>query len=98
MPVYEYRCRKCGEVEGFVRTVENRPGEKVPCMICAGVMWRVISQIAVQSDSARCSSKWVESTTEFIKDGEEETLHFNPVKSRTEMLEICEKKGLIPAG
>ena len=99
MPLYEYVCHDCKKTRAFVTTVENRPdvNRKYPCA-CGGKMGRNCRSFSVKGDAAKGQASWIADTTEFIKDGDEETLHFNPVKSRAEMEQICKDKGLIPCG
>jgi putative FmdB family regulatory protein len=53
MPIYEYRCRSCGnEFEAIVRSQEQPP-----CPACQSVdLERLISMFAVDSDGSRALS------------------------------------------
>lgn len=44
MPIYEYRCARCGAVSEFIEGV-TEAGESRPCTACgSGVMMRILSR------------------------------------------------------
>ncbi len=42
MPIYEYECIKCGEVEEVFQTFSDKP--KTKCKHCSGKLHKLISQ------------------------------------------------------
>lgn len=44
MPIYEYRCRKCGQVIEAMQSIHDRPLRK--CRSCAGSLEKIISRTA----------------------------------------------------
>ena len=46
MPIFEYRCTKCGEVEEHL--VLNRDKSPVKCCACGGKLKQLISQSSFQ--------------------------------------------------
>ena len=44
MPIYEYRCRKCGQVIEAMQSIHDRPLRK--CRSCSGSLEKIISRTA----------------------------------------------------
>jgi len=44
MPIYEYRCRKCGQVSEVMQSIHSRPLRK--CRSCSGSLEKIISRTA----------------------------------------------------
>jgi len=44
MPIYEYRCRKCGQVIEAMQSIHDRPLRK--CSSCKGSLEKIISRTA----------------------------------------------------
>lgn len=42
MPIYEYRCRKCGEVTEVIQKFSDRPKRK--CRSCSGRLEKLVSR------------------------------------------------------
>jgi putative FmdB family regulatory protein len=42
MPIYEYRCSKCGNIEEAIQKFSDKPLSK--CRICSGRLHKLISQ------------------------------------------------------
>ncbi len=49
MPIFEYRCRACGEQ---VEKISSNPLEEVPCPACGQPAKRVLSVFATPTSSA----------------------------------------------
>lgn len=64
MPIYEYRCEKCGRVSSFL--VRNIAAHQTPkCPHCgAGAMRRAVSRFAALRGSARSSASESEAETD----------------------------------
>lgn len=97
MPAYDYKCPECGNIEEKILSINQLDIQWFACEwhTIPVKMNRIISSSgATHGDEA----PWIESTTEFIKDGEPETLRYDPVKSRTEFKKLLKEKGLEPVG
>lgn len=93
MPRHDYTCVNCGNKEE--RFVPLDKLEEMQFCSCGMELRREFPIIgATHGDE----TSWIESTTEFIKDGEPETLRYDPVKSRTELKKLLKEKGLEPVG
>lgn len=94
MPRHDYYCKKCKVTdERFVNLVDLDMVQY--CEKCGEKVDRQFPKIGVtHSDEA----PWLSTTTEFLKDGEAETIHRNPVRTRTEYNKLLKEKGLIPVG
>jgi putative FmdB family regulatory protein len=44
MPIYEYRCRKCGQIIEVMQSIHDRPLRK--CRSCSGSLEKMISRTA----------------------------------------------------
>ncbi|MHA2069498.1 MAG: hypothetical protein ACXABY_34480 [Candidatus Thorarchaeota archaeon] len=80
MPLYEFRCVKCGDFEVYEQTPVG--GESVPCIVCGQIATRVWLPAGIQ----RFRSYWTNSFPD--KSG-------NPVyvDSREQQKKLCEKHG-----
>jgi putative FmdB family regulatory protein len=57
MPIYEYRCRKCGEVFERIQKVEKGGGESLHCPYCGGEKpEKVLSSFSSSKGSGATSS------------------------------------------
>lgn len=93
MPNYDFKCEPCNRVrERYVPLKHFDLPQH--CPQCQGQMKRLVSSGGIQVDGA----PWLRSTTEFLKDGEEETIYNNPVTSRKEYNRLLKDKGLEPVG
>ncbi len=76
MPVYEYRCRSCGETtEALQRMGDGVPG---PCPNCAGELRRVYGRVAVTF------SGWGFSKTDSLLPADRRRKDFRTLKSKAE--------------
>lgn len=79
MPLYEYKCEKCGERVEIIQRVSDKPYSH--CPKCGGEMKKQISAPAIQfkgsgfykTDYASSSSKPSESKTETKADSKSDT-------------------------
>lgn len=45
MPIYEYKCNKCGyEIEKFILNIDKMEAEEVICPLCKNICKKQISQ------------------------------------------------------
>lgn len=94
MPAYDFKCNKCDTTDERVIPLKDFD-EPQFCGECKSVLERQFPMVgATHGDEA----PWLNSTTEFLKDGEEGSIHRHPVESRTEYNKLLKEKGLEPAG
>lgn len=65
------------------------------CEFCEEPLERQFPKIGA---THRDEAVWIPSTTEFLKDGEDETVHHYPVTTRGEYNKLMKEKGLHPVG
>lgn len=94
MPTHDYTCHSCNETKE--RWVPLKYFDDVqPCDKCGKKLERLFPMTgATHGDEA----PWLRTATEFLKDGEPETIHNNPIASRTEYNRLLKEKGLEPVG
>lgn len=94
MPTYDFECKKCDTVEEKVIPLKDYD-ELQSCDKCKSKLERLFPMVgSTHGDEA----PWLNSTTEFLKDGEPGVIHRHPVASRTEYNQLLKQKGLEPAG
>lgn len=93
MPTHDYECKQCNKIEEkfiFIRDLD------LPQLCKHGHKQdRLFPKIGA---TRRDEAPWLRTTTEFLKDGDEETIYKNPVQSRTEYNKLLKEKGLVPVG
>lgn len=92
-PVHDYECKECDKTEEkFVPLADL----DLPQRCKHGHVQR---RLFPKNGATHCDEvAWIRSTTEFLKDGEPETIHRNPVTTRTEYNKLLKEKGLHPVG
>ena len=89
MPIYEYRCEKCGNQFEIIQKFSDRPLKS--CPTCKGKLFKLISQAAFQlkgsgwyvTDYARKSQSTTEKSPE-VKNGDKtKPASETPAKSET---------------
>ena len=94
MPRHDYKCIDCGTTEERFVPLKDFPQSQF-CDKCKAELERQFPKMgATHGDEA----PWLNSTTEFLKEGEEKAIHKHPVSSRTEYNKLLKEKGLEPAG
>ncbi len=87
MPIYEYRCHKCGKTTEITQKFSDQPLTR--CPLCSGKVSKIISNCTFQlkgsgwyvTDYKKGDSRWKDKQTETKKD---ETPKSEPVASKTE--------------
>ena len=94
MPSHDYKCKDCDTTEERVVKLIDFDEPQL-CDECGAVLERQFPRRgATHGDEAA----WFRTTTEFLKDGEEGTIHRHPVENRTEYNRLLKEKGLVPVG
>lgn len=94
MPRHDYSCAKCKKTEERYVALMHL-GLSQNCENCGQKLERLFPKMgATHSDEVA----WVRDTTEFVKDGEPETVYNDPVTTRTELKKLLKEKGLHPVG
>lgn len=89
MPLYEYKCSKCGSTFELLQKVSKQPLK--PCPHCGGAAKRVISASTLQFKG----SGWY--ITDYAKKEKEETKPKDKEKSKAEKDSAKEKTSLTPS-
>ena len=79
MPVYEYACRACGEVEEHLLALGAAYGE--PCAACGGELRKKFSRVAVKYEGWGFSS-----TDKLISDKSGPRKDFKTLRSKAEQI------------
>ena len=93
MPLYDFKCGNCDKIEE--KAVPLKDFDKPQYCDCGTQLDR---QFPMNGATHGDEAPWLATTTEFLKDGEEETIYNNPVSSRTEYNRLLKDKGLEPRG
>ncbi len=53
MPIFEYRCKHCGQT---IEKIQRRPLPEIPCPKCGTPALRAVSLTSAAADGAGCSA------------------------------------------
>jgi len=91
MPIYEFECRECKDVQELAFKVSDCPEESI-CYRCGCRSKKILSKTAIQCDS-ESDVKWLKSAEQVIRPA-----HEKPWESRKDYNECLKRNNLCPAG
>lgn len=91
--LYDFKCGNCDST--VERSVRLKDFDVPQYCDCGTEMER---QFPMQGATHGEEAAWLRTTTEFLKDGEDETIHRHPVSTRGEYKKLLKDKGLEPVG
>ena len=87
MPIYEYQCLKCGNIDELIEINYNSSKFK-KCSECGGRSKRIISAGAIHTDTPR----WINDELRGSIQGDDE----RPIANRKDLAEVVAKKKIEP--
>ncbi len=93
MPLYDYECELCGEIQERFFKQEHFP-PMVPCKECPGMAKKIIS---FQGGLKGEYPNWIDDSVRWALQTETERRN-NPIKSRSDWERTLKEKDLVPVG